>query len=243
MSLTVLLTGEDPKTISQTSNSNKPLRHSRDVFHAWMLRGAEYAGVLDMPVLAPVHAAPDKLVAFSDAMNSTWKDFDCFVHFFEDDFRIERFWSNPKAYLEKLSKFQGVIGLDYSVCYDFPVALKDYNYWRNAVCTFWLQQNLPYAIPQARCEDANYRAVLAGYPKHSTLAIGARSMIRNKEDRLKLEQSIVHIVDELQPERLLWYGSDLYGVTRYPKLKGVEVRIYSAKGRGNLSHNGQTRSC
>lgn len=215
----------------------KPAHHNRDVFHAWMLEGAEYVGSLDMPRLDPVHADPDRLVAFSDAMSPTWKDFDCFVHFFEDDCRIERFWSNPKAYVAKLGRFQGVVGLDYSVCYDFPVALKNYNHWRNSVCTYWLQRNLTLAVPQARCEDGNFESVLAGFPRHSTIAIGARSMVRDVNNRAVLKKSVEHIVDFLEPENPLWYGSDMYGVADYPRLKGIPVHVFPAKGRGKLNHH------
>ena len=143
----------------------KSLRHSRDVFHAWMLEGASYEGKLDMPALKPVHIEPERLIAFSDAMKRSCKDFDQVVHFFEDDYLIERFWNNPKRYVNKLSKFEGVIGLDYSVCWDFPAALKDYNYYRNNACTYWMQKVLQVGIPQARCEDCNYKDVLAGHPK------------------------------------------------------------------------------
>ncbi len=233
----VLDPDEDPK------QSKKPAHHRRDVFHAWMLKGAEYVGPLDMPKLAPVRADPNKMVAFSDAMSPKWKDFDCFVHFFEDDCNIERFWSNPKQYIGKLGKFQGVLGLDYSVCYDFPVALKDYNHWRNSVCTYWLQKNLPSAVPQARCEDGNYKEVLAGFPKYSTLAIGARSMVRDQNDRAVLKKSVEHIVDYLEPVNLLWYGSDMYGVADYPRSKGIPVHIYPAKGRGNLNHHCEDGDC
>ena len=180
--------GENP------DRRKKPAHHARDVFHAWMLEGAEYAKPLGMPKLAPVHVDPGRLAAFSDAMDPKWRDFDCFVHFFEDDCRIERFWGNPKAYINKLGKFQGVVGLDYSVCWDFPVALKDYNHWRNSVCTYWLQQHLPYAVPQARCEDGDYESVLAGLPKHSTIAIGARSMVHDLADRAVLMKSVETIV-------------------------------------------------
>lgn len=215
----------------------KPARHSRDVFHAWMLEGAEYARPLGMPRLAPVHANPDRIIAFSDAMSPRWHDFDCFVHFFEDDCRIERFWANPRAYIGKLAKFQGVLGLDYSVSWDFPAALKYYNHWRNSVCTYWLQHCLTCAVPQARCEDGDYDLVLAGFPKHSTIAIGARSMVKDRGDRLVLKRSIEHIVDILEPTNLLWYGSDQYGVADYPRLRGIPVHLYPAKGRGNLSHH------
>ena len=213
-----------------------PSRHARDVFHAWMLEGADYAGPLDMPVLEPVYANPEKIIAFSDAMKPNCTDFNQVVHFFEDDCVIERFWNNPLAYLPKLSKFRGTIGLDYSVGWNFPKALKYYNYFRNNACTYWMQQNMKLSIPQARCEADNYNSVLAGHPKHSTIAIGARAMVRNKEDRAVLIQSVKLIVDFLEPTNLLWYGSTQYGVAEYPLKRGIPLTVYPGKGRGNLSH-------
>ncbi len=187
-----------------------------------------------MPALKPVHAEPERLIAFSDAMRQSCRDYNQVVHFFEDDYYIERFWNNPKRYIKKLNQFEGVIGLDYSVGWDFPAALKEYNYYRNNVCTYWMQKTLKLVIPQARCEDSNYKEVLAGHPHHSTIAIGARSMIRDKADRAILKESLVHIVDELEPSNILWYGSDQYGVCDYARLKKIPIRIYEAKGRGKL---------
>ena len=214
--------------------STKPPRHSRDVFHAWMLEGADFAGRLDMPVLERAKSVPNDLIAFSDAMNPSTKDFNQIVHFYEDDYQIERFWNNPKAYISKLQKFDGVIGLDYSVCWDFPVPLKEYNYFRNNVCTYWLQQTLTCVIPNARCELNNYQDVLAGHPKYSTIAIGARSMVKDKHDRQVLQASIKCIVDYLNPLNILWYGSNQYGVANYALEKGIPVKFYKPKGRGNL---------
>ena len=229
---------DDNNLKNPTSNEScKPSRHARDVFHAWMLKGAEYAGPLDMPVLQKVDAVPNRLVAFSDAMSHKWNDFDCWVHFFEDDCIIERFWHNPKAYIEKLEKFHGVIGLDYSVCWDFPRPMKHYNHFRNSTCTYWLQQQLRYAIPQARCEGNDGDRVLAGFPKHSLIAIGARSMVRDVRDREVLKRSVRYVVDELEPTGLVWYGSTKFGVTDYPLKMGVPVYHFPGKGRGKLSHH------
>lgn len=227
--------GEKTREVESNLKHIKPKRHARDVFHAWMLNGAQYNGPLSMPILKPVFANPERLIAFSDAMKPKCKDFNQVVHFFEDDCIIERFWSNPKAYVKKLSKFQGVIGLDYSVCWDFPVALKNYNYYRNNVCTYWMQQVFNLAIPQARCETNNYEAVLAGHPKHSTIAIGARSMVRDTDDRTVLKDSIKLVVDYLEPTNLLWYGSIQYGVADYPREMGIPITVYPGKGRGLLS--------
>ena len=220
--------------LSFKGNRVKPMRHSRDVFHAWMLDGADFAGKLDMPVLSKVKFVPSELISFSDAMDRKTTDFNKTVHFFEDDYLIERFWHNPVAYLERLSKFESVIGLDFSVCWDFPVALKDYNYFRNSVCTYWLQQNLSVVIPQARCERNNYKDVLAGYPKNSTIAIGARSMVKNREDREVLKESVKCIIDYLSPLNLLWYGSNMYGVADYAITNKIPVKFYQGKGKGKL---------
>ena len=142
-----------------------------------------------------------------------------------------------------MSKFQGAIGLDYSVCWDFPVALKDYNHWRNSACTYWMQRRLPCVVPQARCETGDYESVLAGFPRHSTIAIGARSMVRDLDDRAVLLKSVERVVDFLAPESLLWYGSDQYGVADYARSKGIPVHVYPAKGKGMLDHHERCGGC
>ena len=96
----------------------RKLTHARDVFHAWMLEGIDFSRPWDMPKLAAVDAHPTALVPFSVAMADSWRDYECFVHFFEDDFRFERMWNNPKKYLSKLSKFEGVVMPDFSTCID-----------------------------------------------------------------------------------------------------------------------------
>lgn len=220
---------------------NKPKHHSRDVFHAWMLDGADYAGPLDMPILSATQAKPNRLVAFSDAMSPHCQDFDCYVHFFEDDCVLERFWHNPTAYIAKLKKFKGAIGLDYSVCWDFPRAYKNWNHFRNNASTYWLQKEEMTVIPQARCEPGDYRSVLAGLPKHSAIAIGARSMVRRREDRAVLKESVRLVVDYLEPSFLVWYGSTMYGVIEYPISKGIPVYAYPGKGRGRLTSHKEVR--
>lgn len=217
---------------------SRPARHGRDVFHAWMLDGASYTGAIGMPVLQPVLAEPCGLIAFSDAMHPKCRDFDKFVHFFEDDYILERFWNNPKAYLNKLSQFKGCTGMDFSVSWDFPIIEKGHNHFRNSVCTYWLQSNGLNVIPQARCEGDDGDDVLAGFPKHSSIAIGARSMVRDKRDREVLKRSVRYVVDELEPANLIWYGSTQYGVADYAISRGVPILFYPGKGRGKLSSHG-----
>ena len=229
------MNSEQPNNQLESGGKEKERRrHARDVFHAWMLEGATFSGALDMPVLQATNAIPNRLVAFSDAMRPGWNDFDCWVHFFEDDDVINRFWNNPTAYLERLKKFRGVTGLDFSVGWNFPTAIKEYNHFRNSACSFWLAKQGIEVIPQARCERGDYLKVLCGFPKHSTIAIGARSMVRNVQDRQILKEAVRLIVDYLEPSHIAWYGSTQYGVTTSLDKCGTPYTVYPGKGRGFL---------
>ena len=120
-------------------------KHPRDTFHAFMVDGAELDPDYDMPLLRDDRFIPTALVPFSVAKRADWTNFDCAVHFCERDQDIEPFWNNPGRYIPKLMKFQGVIGLDYSTCVDFPLPLKEWNIYRNRACDFKLQDSgVPY---------------------------------------------------------------------------------------------------
>ena len=133
----VIQVNSKPDARDASNGGDSKLAHKRDVFHAWMLERLGFSRPWDMPVLAPVEAHPTALVPFSVAMHERWRDFDCFVHFYEDDFRFERVWNDPHKYLPKLSKFEGVIMPDFSTCIDFPRPLKMWNCYRNQTLGAW----------------------------------------------------------------------------------------------------------
>jgi hypothetical protein len=216
------------------ANEMKPIFHKRDVFHAWMVKGAKFAGPMDMPVMEPCYVIPTKLVAFSDAMSAKHCERRGFVHFYEDDADIERFWNNPKKYLSRLAEFDGVIAPDYSVCYDFPNALKVNNTYRNLASGSWLQAQGLNVIPNVRCEPKNADWSLPAIPHNSLIAFGARASIRRVDGRGMFVSMVRVAVDELHPSGIVWYGADAYGTADYPRSLGIPVYVFPGKGRGNL---------
>jgi hypothetical protein len=75
------------------------------------------------------------------------------VHFFLDDYQFERLWNSPNKYIEPLSKFNGVLGPDFSLYRNYPVALQIYNTFRNRwLCTFWQTRGLK-VIPTISWSD------------------------------------------------------------------------------------------
>ena len=62
------------------------------------------------------------MIAFSKAISS--KDYEQWVHFYEDDHLFERLWNNPRKYLPILERFQGVILPDFSLYRDMPLVMQ-----------------------------------------------------------------------------------------------------------------------
>lgn len=92
---------------SDMSLINSKRKGCRDVFNAFLVTLAYYAGIFEFPVIQPTHWIPNRLIAFSKAVSNT--DYDQWVHFYEDDYLFERIWRNPKKYLDLLKRYNGVI--------------------------------------------------------------------------------------------------------------------------------------
>lgn len=211
----------------------KRLTHARDVFHAWMLEDLDFSRPWDMPKLAAVDAHPSALVPFSVAMAGSWHDFGCFVHFFEDDFRFERIWNDPRKYLPKLSKFEGVIMPDFSTCFDFPKPLKMWNAYRNQLLGAWFQQNGLVTIPNAR-HQPGCDWLIEPLPLHSVICICGRALTKDLTERRRFVRDVKTTVDFLEPTAIVYYGSDQYDVMAYPRSLGIPVWVYPGCDRGDL---------
>ncbi|WP_273383132.1 DUF4417 domain-containing protein [Enorma phocaeensis] len=205
-----------------------PTKACKDVFHAFMTRATELDAETGMPVMRRELAVPNGVIAFSDAMNNANRDFGCYVHFYEHDDHIERFWNSPRRCMARLGKYAGFISPDYSITPDMPKPQRAYNAYRNMLVGAW-QQTLGYkAICNVRCSYFD-DSMLAGAPKNGLIAIGAVGCIKNRNNRHRFEGGIIRIVDELEPSGLVIVGTDAYGVFEYPKRKGIPLYFYPGR--------------
>ena len=238
MASTTLLPGQDnpgqkPNREQRRSIARAHKRHQRDVFHARITDGAHFMPPMDIPIMQAVEYVPKGFVPFSEAMKPSCRDFDMTVDFYEDDYEIERIWTNTDRYLEKLSKFAAVVAPDLSVCWDFPAAMQVWNTYRNQVLGSYFQRKGMLCIPNVRC-DPGKPWMLDGIPRNSTIAIGARSCVKKVEDRVRFTEAVRFAVDTLQPSCILWYGSAAYGVSSYPESLHIPLHFYPARVRGRM---------
>ena len=167
--------------------TNTKFQKNYDVFNAFLVSGADYEGNIEFPKIKTSDLLPNKIVLFSHAMAKTWKDFDCWVMFYEHDVKCERLWKNPKKYLNKLKKFNGIISPDFSLFRNMPLVMQQWNTYRNRALALWLQNNGIEVIPNIRFNDERtYDFCFDGVEKNKVVAIGTYGCIKTQKDGAKV---------------------------------------------------------
>ena len=187
--------------------TNKKFNNCYDVFRSFLVEDADYEGYIELPKIKTSNLIPKKLVPFSKAMSKTWKDFDCWVMFYEHDVKFERLWNNPKRYLENLKKFKGVISPDFSLYRNMPLVMQQWNTYRSRALAVWLQNNGIEVIPNVRFGDERtYEFCFDGIEKFKTVAIGTHGCIRSRIDRDYFKKGLATMVKRSSPKTIIVYG-------------------------------------
>ena len=131
----------------------KQFNKDYDVFRSFLVEEADYEGYIELPKIKTSNYIPRRLVPFSKAVSRSWQDFDCWVMFYEYDVKFERLRNNPKKYLEKLKRFEGVISPDFSIYRNMPLVMQQWNTYRSRALAVWLGHNGIEVIPNVRFND------------------------------------------------------------------------------------------
>ena len=178
----------------------------KDVFNAFLVRLAAYAGIFEFPVIRATHKIPNRLIPFSKALSSN--DYDQWVHFYEDDYLFEKLWDNPQKYLDILKRFNGVILPDFSLYRDMPLVMQLWNIYRSRAIGHWLQENGITVIPNIRYGDKRtYKCCCDGIDTHCVIAVGSHGTLKNKVDRKIFVNGLESVVSRLHPTVIVVYGS------------------------------------
>ena len=199
----------------------------RDVFNAFMVSDAEYAGEYEFPILFPTYKIPNRLIAFTDALKT--KDYDQWVHFYQDDADFERIWRQPRTYLPILKKFNGVILPDFSTYRDMPLAMQIWNIYRSRAIGHWLQREGIDIIVNIRYGDERTHDICCdGVSQNCVIAVGSHGTIKVTDDRKFFLQGLNHVIERLKPSAIIVYGSasDAYFFTY--KEMGIPIHQFDS---------------
>lgn len=204
------------------SKVNAQRKGCKDVFNAFLVALAYYAGAFEFPIIQSTYWIPNRLIAFSKALSCT--DYNQWVHFFEDDYLFERIWRNPQRYLDILRRYNGVILPDFSLYRDMPFVMQIWNIYRSRAIGFWLQTNGIKVIVNIRYADKRtYRCCCDGISKHSVIAVGTHGTLKNREDRFFFCEGLDAIVRRLHPNAIVVYGAAPDSIFEKYRETGIQI--------------------
>lgn len=186
-----------------------------DGFNAELTETAFFDGVLEIPIIeAPKKIIiPESVIPFS--LRNQSKDFSEFPVFYEYDTKFAEILKDPESFVEDLRRFPGTVTLDCSVYWDSPLTAQIANVYRSRTIGHHFQKRGLYVIPNVRWGDERSyttevlpeKFAFLGLPKRSIVSIGTYGCCKTREEKYHLYHGLKAMLDELDPEIVLVYGS------------------------------------
>lgn len=135
------------------------------------------------------------------------------MHFFLDDAKIAGLLSYPERGLSRVRSLCGLcLGPDLSIRADMPLAEKLCRSLCLKALTRWWQLRGLRVIPTVVWADPDsLGALLEGYPAHSVIAVGSRSLGRDRRARRNFLAGCEMVRRLLEPTAIVRYGRPVPG--------------------------------
>lgn len=193
-----------------------------DGFNAELVEHALFNGVLEIPTIeAPAEIRiPGSLTPFSK--RDYTKDSDTAICEYEHDTRFADLIYATQNYENDIKRFSAFITPDCSLYRDMPLCLQIANTYFNRAVGAYFQNKGMYVITNIRwgdersyttCELPEKFAFL-GAPRRSIVSVGTYGCIRGAENRYYFKAGLDAMLQELEPQVVLVYGSmpdDIFG--------------------------------
>lgn len=186
-----------------------------DGFNPEFVADAFFDGILELPILEKPKQLiiPKGMIPFSQCDRS--EHHSEFIVFYEYDVRFASILQAPGLYENKLRQFPGMVTLDNSVYVDSPLAVQIANVYRSRAIGYYYQKRGFYVIPNVRwgdersytCSELPEKFAFLGLPKHSIVSVGSYGCCQTSEEKYHLKHGLIAMLDELEPEIVLVYGS------------------------------------
>ena len=186
-----------------------------DGFRADLVKTAFFDGALEIPIIDKPKeiVIPEGLVPYSKRERDAERK--CFVCFYELDLKFRDCLTAVDEHLEDLRRFPGIISPDCSLYRDMPLCLQIANTYLNRAVGHYLQSKGLYVVPNVRWGDERTYATdvlpekiaFLGVPKRSVVSIGTYGCVKSAEDKRYFREGLTAMLDELEPEVVLVYGS------------------------------------
>lgn len=132
------------------------------------------------------------------------KDKDYFVHFYIQDYLFNRIWNNPQRYIDVLKDYKGIVMPDFSLYYDMPLPLQQFNHYRNLWFARMCQINGILVIPSVNWSDScSYSFCFDGIPHNSIVMLSTIGSVRKNDAKDNFYTGVDKMIYRLNPEKIL----------------------------------------
>ena len=181
-----------------------------------LVSGADFEGIFEIPIIKKPDRiiVPKAIVPFSQT-NKVSPSADIAIGFHEMDPQFAEVLISPADHAVTFAKYGAVITPDCSLYRCAPLAVQITNVYRNRAVGYYYQSKGLYVIPQIRWgSDETYttkvfpeKIAFLGAPKHSIVAIGTYGCIQHRDDKYHLKAGLEAMLETLEPDTVLVYGS------------------------------------
>jgi hypothetical protein len=170
----------------------------------------DVAGKWDIPTIQPIYELPDlDWIGFNFAL--THKNIEGKgLHFFLDDYQINRIWKQPQRYIDMLLKCSAALAPDFSMYIDMPKALQIYNHYRRHWCAqYWQWLGIKVIPTIGWSTPDSWEWCFDGEPTGSIVAISTVGTQKNKYSMELFVSGFQEMCYRLKPTTIICHGKKL----------------------------------
>lgn len=180
----------------------------RTLFLSYLIEGAQRTTPDGYPIIEKwmVATEPPKEVFQWDCRRKVEDPKTTAMSFYCRDEKFTPILNNPKRYVETLSKYACVIGVDSSPYDNMPLVVQKSQIYTNLAMTYFFGKHGIKIIPNVRLGNDDTIGMLDAIPKQCLIAVGTNGFTKKIENRKIFRDQISIIVDVLQPTGIIVYG-------------------------------------
>lgn len=161
-----------------------------------------------IPNLKATHHIPTDLVNFHDMLQ--YRDYSAGIHFYLDDYKIEKFWRQPYKYIEIIARFDCALSPDCSLYMDMPMAMKIWNVYRSRLLGQMMQDAGIIVIPTLQwAEESTFDFCFDGVEPGGVYSVSTMGIKESKTARQIWKAGMDEAIRRLKPEHIVNYGGDI----------------------------------
>jgi Domain of unknown function (DUF4417) len=163
----------------------------------------------DYPVLSSFLNYP---IDFQTVMCNNYKAIDSqsLISMFVDDYILERYWNNPKKYINYFKDAQYVMSPDFSLLLGMPKPMLQWNTYRNRLVGYiWQQSGLKVIPTISWTDESSFDFCFNGVEKGSVVAI-SNTGCRNEWHKKYFDKGFEQMIKTLEPKKVLFQCNAKY---------------------------------